>query len=130
MPREIGLQTSGSESREFETLGRQWLSGRNRGSFGVSFRTTATERASRCQVGGNMRAETALALSLAIAVFCFGQQPAPATTQSPSPAQEQKGGEPAAASAKPTLYVYWVHAGISGNKPSVYIDEKEILRMR
>jgi len=91
---------------------------------------TATELASRCQLGGNMRALNALALSLAMALFCFGQQPAPATTQSPSPAQEQKTGASAAAGAKGTLYVYWVRLGISGNKPSVYIDEKEMLRMR
>lgn len=36
----------------------------------------------------------------------------------------------AVAGAKATPYMYWVRLGISGNKPSVYIDEKEILRMR
>src|SRR5258708_34975470 len=77
-----------------------------------------------------MRAEPALILSLAIAVFSFAQQPAPTANQSTSPAQEQKAGDSAAAGAKGTLYVYWVHAGRNRNKPSVYIDEKELTRMK
>jgi Protein of unknown function (DUF2846) len=77
-----------------------------------------------------MRVETAFALSLAIAVFRFAQQPAPTANQSTSPVQEQKAGDPSAAGAKATLYVYWLHAGRNLNKPSVYIDEKELARMR
>src|SRR5258708_33491447 len=77
-----------------------------------------------------MRAEPALILSLAMAVFSFAQQPAPTANQSTSPAQEQKAGDSAAAGAKGTLYVYWVHAGTNLIKPAVYIDETEVTRMR
>jgi hypothetical protein len=82
-----------------------------------------------CQPGGNMKTATAFILSLALAVFTFAQQPAPAANQTTSPAPEQKVGD-VSSIPKATLYVYWVRSGISGNKPSVYIDEKEMLRMR
>jgi Protein of unknown function (DUF2846) len=77
-----------------------------------------------------MNVVTAFILTLAIAVSMFAQQSAPTSNQTAFPVQEQKAVDSAAAGAKATLYVYWVRLGISGNKPSVYIDEKEILRMR
>lgn len=77
-----------------------------------------------------MKAGTVFILFLAMVVFAFAQQPAPAANQTASPGQEQKAGDSVVPGAKATLYVYWVRLGISGNKPSVYIDEKEMLRMR
>src|ERR1019366_9093737 len=69
-------------------------------------------------------------LILAFATALFAQQPSAASQAAAAPPQEQKAMSSPATGTKATLYVYWVRLGISGNKPSVYIDEKEILRMR
>lgn len=77
-----------------------------------------------------MRVITALVLAFAITGFAQ-QQPAPATSQAADPAQQkQKAMNPPAAGEKATLYVYRLRdVGGMFNRPSVYIDEREVARI-
>src|SRR6267378_3538849 len=78
-----------------------------------------------------MKLVTAFILVFATAAFTL-QQPVSAESQPADPAQqEQNATNPSAAGAKGTIYVYRLRltAG-TFNKPSIYVDEKEIARIR